>query len=127
MNWLALGVALSVAVACYGAGGQTPEDETVTVPPGAEGLVEEARADLRERTGAESSAIALRSVESVDWPDSSLGCPEPDRLYAQVITPGYRIVVVVDSEEHEYHASTSRVVYCPAERRPGSGLDGTPA
>jgi hypothetical protein len=43
-----------------------------------------------------------------DWPDSSLGCPEPGRAYAQVITPGF--VVTIDSDDliNEVQVHTDR-------------------
>ncbi len=53
-------------------------------------------------------------MEPRDWPDSSLGCPQPDMLYAQVITPGYLVVVEVSGEPIEYHTDDrGTVVRCP--------------
>lgn len=121
--WVGWGLTLGIAVACSRVGAEVPEGGAA-IPPDAEPLVQSAREDLSERTGADPGAVAVVSVEAVDWPDASLGCPEPDRLYAQVVTPGYRIVLSADSEQHVYHASTSRVVYCPPERRRAGGLDG---
>jgi hypothetical protein len=43
------------------------------------------------------------TIEKVDWPDTSLGVPDPGRLYAPVITPGYRIVLRVGDESYELH------------------------
>lgn len=48
----------------------------------------QAAADL----GVEAEALTLVSAEPVDWPDTSLGCPQPDMMYAQVIIPGWRLV-----------------------------------
>ncbi len=76
-------------------------------------LVAQAVADLAERLQVAKDAIRVRSVEAVEWPDTSLGCPEPGMMYAQVITPGYRIVLEVEGTPHEYHASRTRVIYCP--------------
>jgi hypothetical protein len=54
-------------------------------------------------------------VEAVEWPDTSLGCPKPGEFYAQVITPGYLIVLAVDGEEIEYHADEAgNAVRCAA-------------
>ena len=47
--------------------------------------------DLSKRTGLPKSDIKVVSVEAVQWPDTSLGCPQPDMMYAEVVTPGYRI------------------------------------
>jgi len=48
--------------------------------------------------------ITIASVEAVEWPDASLGCPELGMVYAQVITPGYRIILTVSGEQYEYHS-----------------------
>ncbi len=73
-------------------------------------------ADLAGRLGLPESAITVRSVESVDWPDASLGCPQPGMMYAQVITPGYRIVLEAGGKRYEYHTSQSHVVLCSPRR-----------
>jgi hypothetical protein len=52
-------------------------------------------------------------VEAVDWSDTSLGCPEPGMAYAQVITPGYLIVLGAAGQTYEYHTDEhSSVVLC---------------
>ena len=61
-------------------------------------------------------AIEVVSVKAVDWPDTSLGCPEEGMMYAQVITPGYLVVLGVEGEEYQYHTDTAgRVVLCVDE------------
>ena len=56
--------------------------------------------------------------EPVQWPDTSLGCPDPDRMYAQVVTPGFRFVfahtVGTELEMFEYHVNEdgSLLVFC---------------
>ena len=44
---------------------------------------------LRGQTG--SMSIDFVSIEAVQWPDASMGWPEPGRSYAQVLTEGYRV------------------------------------
>ena len=83
------------------------------MPSEAEKAVERAKIDLAQRKGVAKEKIVLIRVEYVDWPDTSLGCPEPGKVYAQVITPGYRILLSDGQEEHEYHSDKgNRVVYC---------------
>lgn len=53
------------------------------------------------------AGATLVSVQEVDWPDSCLGAPLQDEACAQVITPGYRIIVNSGVETFEYHASKS--------------------
>lgn len=73
-------------------------------------------ADLASRLGIPESAITVRTVESVEWPDASLGCPRPGMMYAQVITPGYRIVLEADGKRYEYHTSRTHVMLCSPRR-----------
>ncbi len=57
---------------------------------------------------------ALVAFEPVEWGDTSLGCPKPDVMYAQVITPGFRLVFEHEGRRHEYHTDQdgSTVVAC---------------
>lgn len=74
-------------------------------------LVRAAKNDLARRTGAGIDEISLVSTVPEEWPDASLGCPRPGEMYAQVITPGYGIVLAVRGVEFEYHTdSCIRVV-----------------
>jgi hypothetical protein len=58
--------------------------------------------------------VSVISVTPQVWPDSSLGCPQPDTLYAQVLTPGYRVMVDVSGEQLEFHTDErGTVVRCP--------------
>lgn len=69
-------------------------------------------AALAKQLSLSPAAITVRSVESVDWPDASLGCPQPEMMYAQVITPGYRIILEAKGKSYEYHAGTGSVILC---------------
>lgn len=68
------------------------------------------REDLAQRLGLPSKAISLVSVESLKWPDASLGCPRPGIVYAQVITPGFRIILKAAGKVYEYHADREQLV-----------------
>ena len=84
-----------------------------TGPAIPQSLLDEARADVANRAGVAPDQLSVVSVESVEWRDSSLGCPEPGRMYLQVITPGYRIVLQAGGNSYEYHSDQSRrVVPC---------------
>ncbi len=93
----------------------TPPPQT-TVPaatgaprPSASAL---AVADLAGRLAIPADAITVRSVEQVEWNDASLGCAKPGQMYAQVITPGYRIVLEANGQSYEYHTGDGRVIRC---------------
>lgn len=76
-------------------------------------LVQQAIADVVQRTGVDRSAVRVVSVEARDWPDRSLGCPSPGEISAQVITPGYLIILEAAGRRLEYHSDSSiRVRFC---------------
>jgi hypothetical protein len=57
--------------------------------------------------------IKVISVEEVVWPDTSLGCPEPGKFYAQVLVPGYRVILEVGGRRVEVHTDLrGRFVIC---------------
>jgi hypothetical protein len=44
------------------------------------------------------------SSEPEDWPDACLGAARPGTVCAQVITPGFRIILEHEDQSYEYHA-----------------------
>ena len=91
--------------------GGSPE---ASVPPEATAAVNLARQQLSTQTGVRADQIQVVSVSSVQWPTSALGCPQPGRMYAQVVTPGYRIILTVAGRTYEYHSDSGRrVISCP--------------
>ena len=73
-----------------------------------------ARQLLAGELDADEGDLKLESSERVEWSDASLGCPREDEAYAQVITPGYRLVFAVAGTSHAVHtnADGSRLVTC---------------
>jgi hypothetical protein len=80
-----------------------------------EHLVELAKTDLAQRLGIAPDAIEVQSVEPTEFPDASLGVPEPGKSYAQVVTAGYVIELSAADENYRYHAGDGRVVSVPDE------------
>jgi hypothetical protein len=76
-------------------------------------LVLKARADLEKRLGEAAQRARLTAVHRTTWPDTSLGCPRPDGVYAQVRTEGYRLELELDGRRCTYHSDLRRVVRCP--------------
>ena len=66
-----------------------------------------------------SEQVTVLYFEAVEWPDASLGCPQPGMVYAQVITPGYRFLLEAAWKEYEVHTDDTgkSVVIC----QPASG------
>ncbi|MGH2356162.1 MAG: hypothetical protein ACRDI2_09330 [Chloroflexota bacterium] len=61
--------------------------------------------------------LQVLRLERREWPDTSLGCPQPDMAYAQVITPGYLVELGAAGEQFEYHTDTDgHAVLCQPRR-----------
>ncbi len=56
--------------------------------------------------------IAVDTIRAVDWPDSSIGCPQPGHSYLQVITPGHKITLRADGQIHVVHEANKRAFVC---------------
>jgi hypothetical protein len=96
-----------------GTAGETPDDGREY---GAlQHLVDLARVNLSQRLGVPVDAVSVEDIREAEFPDASLGAPEPDEVYAQVLTPGYVIELAAGGDTHEYHASDERLVFAPQE------------
>jgi hypothetical protein len=78
-------------------------------------LVEVARANLAQRLAVETEAVGVHSIEEAEFPDASLGLPEPGQTYAQVLTPGYTIKLIAEAQVYEYRVSDARLLFVPPE------------
>jgi hypothetical protein len=65
-----------------------------------------AAVNLADRLGIDVAEVEVVSIEQVEWPDSSLGCPRPGQNYLTVITPGFRMILEANGTNVEYHADT---------------------
>ncbi|MFN2200145.1 MAG: hypothetical protein ACK2UO_03010 [Caldilineaceae bacterium] len=60
--------------------------------------------DLSQRLGLPADEIEVSGVETVTWPDSSMGCPQPDMMYAQMLQEGVLIQLYANDQTYSYHA-----------------------
>ena len=85
-------------------------------------VVGKAVEDLSARLGIEPDQITVISAEERQWPNPALGLEEPGMMYAQVITPGYFIVLQAAGHQYAYHASQSGAkpagIYVPDDASP---------
>jgi len=77
-----------------------------------ERLAELARQDLAQRLGKNADAIRVVSVEAVRWRDASLGCPEPGKVYQQVLVDGFRLILECSGTRYDYRSDGRRVRLC---------------
>jgi len=89
------------------------ESKDIQPIPGSDEALAAAITDLAQQTGLPEDQITPVSIEAAEWPDASLGCPEEGMMYAQVITPGFRIVLEAQGQQYEYHTDQNgNVVLC---------------
>ncbi len=80
-----------------------PDSPGPNTSPGPDARVDAAKATLSASLGVDPSAIALVSVENLQWSNGAIGCPKPDMAYTQAIVPGYRIVLEHDGKRYDFH------------------------
>lgn len=68
---------------------------------------------LSDLLSIDPTSITVVSVDAVDWPDACLGVPTPGAC-AQVITPGYRIILSVSGQSYEFHTNLDGTLVIPA-------------
>jgi hypothetical protein len=88
-----------------------PTSTPAPIEPGLEEPVAQAKADLAARTGLSLDEIELIEVQSVVWPDGSLGCPQPDMGYTQVQVDGLLIRLGAGGQTYEYHSGGTRAPF----------------
>jgi len=73
-------------------------------------------ADLTLRNGGILGEVAVVEAARATWPDSSLGCPEAEAFYAQVLTAGFRLVLAHRNQEYDYRIVEDSARLCLAPR-----------
>jgi hypothetical protein len=64
-----------------------------------------ARAMLVAKLAVDPDTIVLVSADQIDWPDACLGVQTPGKMCAQVITPGYKVVLSANGNQYEFHTN----------------------
>ncbi len=63
----------------------------------------DARQALAAKLNLPLDQIVVISMNQVDWPNACLGLPEKGEMCAEVITPGYRIMLRANNQVFEVH------------------------
>lgn len=83
----------------------TPTPEVFNPLPPEQCAFEAAREVLARQLGLDPLAIQLVETVPVDWPDACLGLPAAGETCAQVLTPGFRVVVETGGTAYEFRTS----------------------
>lgn len=93
-----------VFVACNPA--SIPDTGSETTPDGFPPLVvSEAITQLSQELNITTEEIDISELSQVDWPDACLGIPLEGQACAQVITPGFRVLLEVDGQQYEFRSN----------------------
>jgi len=99
-----------------------PSNLSTPANSGLEILIEKAKADLAQKLTVSVDEINLMEATAVTWPNASLGCPQEGMAYAEVLTPGYLILLEYRDNTFEYHASgRDTIVTCENPSPPVPG------
>ena len=95
------------------------EEAAADIPP----VTAAARKKLADALGISEEKIVVLETRSVAWRSSALGCPDPDKMYAQVITQGWFVRLTVGQIEYRYHAGADGVPFTCSPGRAESPLE----
>jgi hypothetical protein len=105
-----------VSVVCLASQSWTVAGEQpVSVPPGdapakdaraaaLEQAVNNAKADLQQRTSAPADKIRTISADALLWLDTSMGCGSPTASHAQIEVEGFKVVLEYDGKKYDYRS-----------------------
>jgi len=94
-----------LAGACASSNGEQP----VTDVSSPEAI---ARQAVAERVGDDLSETSVISSKAVEYSDASLGCPQRNMNYAQVITSGYQVFVRYQDREFDVRVAGKFAQIC---------------
>jgi putative hemolysin len=81
----------------------TPAQTAAIDPAVQKQVVGAARAVLEKKLSVKTSQINLVSILPVRWRDSCLGVAGPDEMCAQIITPGFKVVLSTNGQNYTFH------------------------
>jgi hypothetical protein len=83
----------------------TPTPEVFSPLPPEQRAFEAVREVLVGQLGLDPLAIRPVEATPVDWPDACLGLPGAGESCAQVVTPGFRVVVEASGTSYEFRTN----------------------
>jgi hypothetical protein len=69
--------------------------------------VQAATSDLAKVLGVSQEQVSLVSAVIIEWPDGCLGIQQTNIACADMVTPGYLILLEANGRQYEYHTDTT--------------------
>lgn len=118
-------VLVSITLIILAIGACSPQAQPTDLPPDVEEQLTPIGADLTpaqriaittlsDNLGLPVDQIKLVSTEAVDWPDSCLGIATEGIACAQLITPGFRVILEANGRQVEYRTNQDATIIRPA-------------
>lgn len=79
--------------------------------------------DAAQRNGVAPAAVTVVAFGAVTWNDGSLGCPQKDMAYTQMLVEGELLVLDVGGTRSQYHGRAGGPYTFCANPTSGSTLD----
>jgi len=106
--WIIIGViiVLILAFVFFGSGVGVVKDTVDDYTDEEKEVLENTMSNLRASGLVNSdSHIEIENIKEKDWPDACLGINQPGRFCAEVITPGYEIVLEAENTDFTYRTN----------------------
>lgn len=94
--------------------GQIGASASVAAPVGKQvdsPIVSKCKADLVKRFKLQAQYIKVINKQAATWPDAALGMPEIGKMYAQMVTPGFRVILEARGSRYLYTTSAKDFKY----------------
>ena len=126
-QWLAalLLLACFFLMACEGSTPEAPTEPTENAATMTD-PTEIAQQTIADFLSLPISEITPVSMEARDFADASLDCPAAGMSYAQVITPGYRVVVEAEGRRFDVRVSGTSGRICRQPANPDRPIEPSP-
>jgi hypothetical protein len=119
---VSLSLALAFLLGACTANTPVPATPSPESPGGAAGEIpDEVRRAVANRLGIDPQDLLVQDFEQVEWSNACLGLAGPDEMCAEVITPGYRLIVMAGERQYQVHTDLSgaNLRVAGAEELPG--------
>jgi len=77
-----------------------------------EQAVTKAKQVLSQSLAVSEDQVSVLTVNSVTWPDGSLGCPQKGMMYPQMLMSGFKVILELKNKQYSVHIGASRAVLC---------------
>ena len=68
---------------------------------------------LNSSEGVTPPMIKVKSFEAKNFNNTALGCPKEGKIYTEVITPGYQVILEAQEKEYDYRLTGEKdIILC---------------